>query len=81
MTDTTSQVLTKGEYNDAMETLSDVFGDDDAGYLIELIQAVRDRETDHTTDNELNECTDDCVGCLAETIADAVTRAVNGKAA
>jgi hypothetical protein len=48
---------------------------------MEMIEAVRDEETVHgvyemTTDTDDPDCVPDCVGCLTERIADAVTRAV-----
>lgn len=77
---TTTELPTEGEYTDAANRIEAVLGDD-AESLVSMIETVRDDETFHETDNETRVCVDDCAGCMAETIADAVTRAVNGKAA
>jgi hypothetical protein len=77
---TTTELPTEDEYTDAISKIEAVLGDD-AEALVSMIETVRDDEILHETDNESRGCVDGCPGCLAETIADAVTRAVNGKAA
>ena len=79
-TDTPAPELTDEDYDAAIERLGKVYGSN-ADELIELLETVRDEEIVHTTDNEAQECVDDCVGCLTWRIADSVTYAVVGKAA
>jgi hypothetical protein len=80
VTDTITDLPTEADYTAAIERLDEVWGSG-ANQLIGIIETVRDEETVHTTDNEAGECVDDCRGCLVERVADAVTRAVTGKAA
>jgi hypothetical protein len=70
---TTATEITEEQYTAAIERIDEAFGSVQG--LVDVLEAVRDEETLHTTDNEANECVDDCVGCLTERIADAVTRA------
>ncbi len=76
MTDTI-QMPTKGEYNDAIDKLDAIYGDD-ADALMSMISTTRDDELFHDLNAEQDGL---CVGCMTEVIAVAVTRAVNGKAA
>lgn len=77
MPETTAPELTDEELTAAVDRLTDVFrGDLDP--LAELIENYRDEEIAHLTDNQAGECVDACTGCLAERIAEAVTRAVTG---
>lgn len=78
---------TEEEYDAAVETLVRVYRGD-ADELISMIETTRDEEIVHdsmVTGGDVHgptiECAEGCVGCMTERIADAVTRAVNGKAA
>ena len=77
MTTKTAQMPTKGEYNDAIDKLDAIYGDN-ADALMSMISTTRDDELLHDSNAEQDGL---CIGCMTETIADAVTRAVNGKAA
>jgi hypothetical protein len=81
-TTTETELPTEGEYTDAIEKLDDAYGGD-ASQLMEMLEDVRNDVILHDTElaGERYECRHDCKGCLTERIADAVTRAVNGKAA
>ena len=69
---------TEVDYNAAIEKLARVYGED-TSQLAEMIETVRDDVTLHDVDGPGHLST--CIGCMTEMIADAVTRAVNGKAA
>lgn len=78
---TTTELPTEGEYTDAINTLEAVYGSD-ARELVEMLEDVRNDIILHDARSfPETECLEDCKGCLTERIADAVTRAVNGKAA
>ena len=76
---TAADLPTEEDYTAAIERIDRAYGSDAESFIFELIETVRDDETIHDTED--GKCVADCVGCLSERIADAVTRAVVGKAA
>lgn len=70
-------IPTDDEYDAAIEALIAMYGSD-ADPFVSLIETAKQEETVHTTDNQANECADDCMGCFTERLADAITRVANG---
>jgi hypothetical protein len=69
--------LTDEDYTAAIEKIDAVYGQP-AAELMELIESVRDEEIVHFASLETGRCVEDCAGCLAERIGDAIARTVNG---
>jgi hypothetical protein len=76
MTTTTTKMPTEEDFTAAIEKLDATYGGD-AEAFISIIETVRDEEAFH--DVEDGKCIEDCMGCLTERIAVAVTRAVTDK--
>lgn len=71
--------LSEENFEAAIVRLDEVYGSV-AEHLIGLIETVRDDETLHDRPGGSSTCGEGCAGCLSERIADAVTRAVVGRA-
>jgi hypothetical protein len=65
------------DYNAAIEKIQAVYGSD-GGDFVSVLESVRDEETIHKVGYAARGCVPDCVGCLTERIADAITKAVTG---
>lgn len=79
----TTVEITDEQYTAAIERLDRVYGAD-ASEITEMIEAVRDEGIVHGVKvtgsdiyGETHACPADCVGCMTERIADAITKAVS----